>query len=95
MPVVHFEVVWPDGKTEACYSPSSVIKEHFVEGEIYPLKVFLNISETALNAASKRVGERFGFACSSAMDQLSVIKIRCASFENMPDAAVKMTRFID
>ena len=95
MPVVHFEVVWPDGKTEACYSPSSVIKEHFVEGEIYPLNNFLTVCETALNAASARVGERFGFACSSAMDQLSVIKTRCASFENIPDATVKMTRFID
>lgn len=95
MPVVQFEVVWPDGKTEACYSPSSVIKEHFIEGETYPLQDFLSISETALNAASSRVTERFGFACSSAMDQLSVIKSRCASFENTPDASVKMMRFID
>ncbi|MEO9275441.1 MSMEG_0570 family nitrogen starvation response protein [Marinomonas sp. 5E14-1] len=95
MPVVHFEVVWPDGTTEACYSPSSVIKEHFSEGQSYPLKEFLHISETALNAASERVGARFGFACSSAMDQLSVIKTRCTGFENIPDAAVKMTRFID
>lgn len=95
MPVVKFEVVWPDGKTEACYSPSSVIKEHFNEGKDYPLNEFLAISETALNAASNRVAEQFGYACSSAMDQLGLIKTRCASYETTPNAFVKVTRFID
>lgn len=95
MPVVQFEVVWPDGKTEACYSPSCVIKEHFSAGKEYPLNEFLATSETALNAASNRVRERFGYACSSAMDQLGVIKTRCASYETTPNASVKVTRFID
>lgn len=95
MPVVQFEVIWPDGKTEACYSPSSVIKEHFSEGKDYPINDFLTICEAALNSASDRVRERFGFACSSAMDQLGVIKARCSSYEKTPNASVKVTRFID
>lgn len=95
MPVVQFEVVWPDGEVESCYSPSSVIKEHFTPGKDYPLKEFLATCEQALGAASERVRERFGYACSSAMDQLGTIKIRCAHFENTPNASVKVTRFID
>jgi uncharacterized repeat protein (TIGR04042 family) len=95
MPVVQFEVVWPDGKTEACYSPSTAIKEHFSEGKSYALNEFLATSETALNAASNRVTERFGYACSSAMDQLDLIRTRCASYETTPNAFVKVTRFID
>jgi uncharacterized repeat protein (TIGR04042 family) len=35
---------------------------------------FISRSRTALNAASDRVRQRFGFACSSAMDQLSEIE---------------------
>jgi len=39
-----------------------------------PMRDFLARSRTALNAASDRVRQRFGFACSSAMDQLHEIE---------------------
>ena len=38
------------------------------------MRDFLARSRTALNAASDRVRQRFGFACSSAMDQLHEIE---------------------
>jgi len=38
------------------------------------MRDFLTRSRTALNAASERVRQRFGFACSSAMDQLHEIE---------------------
>ncbi|SKA79521.1 MSMEG_0570 family protein [Prosthecobacter debontii] len=74
MPAVHYTVELPDGTRRQCYSPSTVIHDHFKKGEVMPMKDFITRSRTALNAASERVRQRFGFACSSAMDQLSEIE---------------------
>lgn len=74
MPAVHYVVELPDGTHRQCYSPSTVIHEHFKKGETMLMKDFITRSRTALNAASDRVRQRFGFACSSAMDQLSEIE---------------------
>lgn len=82
MPVTTFNVHWPDGQQEACYSPSSVIKEHFELNREYSVSEFLGVCDTALNEASERVREKFGFACSSAMDQLNAIHVRCQQFDD-------------
>ncbi|TDU71211.1 putative repeat protein (TIGR04042 family) [Prosthecobacter fusiformis] len=74
MPAVHYIVELPDGEKRQCYSPSTVIHEHFKSGDAMPMSEFIQRSRTALNAASDRVRQRFGFACSSAMDQLSEIE---------------------
>lgn len=74
MPAVHYTVELPDGTRRQCYSPSTVIHDHFKKGDAMPMKDFITRSRTALNAASERVRQRFGFACSSAMDQLSEIE---------------------
>ncbi len=95
MPVVRFEVVWPDGKTEACYSPSSVIKQYFIIGKEYSINEFLNASENGLQAASNRVLSSYGYPCSNAMNQLSAIKARCADFVDHPKKTVTVTQFID
>ena len=74
MPAVHYTVELPDGSQRECYSPSTVIYDHFTAGEAMSMRDFLARSRTALNAASDRVRQRFGFACSSAMDQLHEIE---------------------
>jgi uncharacterized repeat protein (TIGR04042 family) len=74
MPAVHYTVELPDGTQRHCYSPSTVIYEHFKAGDSMSMSDFISRSRTALNAASDRVRQRFGFACSSAMDQLSEIE---------------------
>jgi len=74
MPAVHYTIELPDGSQRECYSPSTVIYDHFTAGEAMPMRDFLARSRTALNAASDRVRQRFGFACSSAMDQLHEIE---------------------
>lgn len=92
MPAVHFTICWPDNSEDACYSPSSIIRDYFSVGESIPLKEFIPRTEQALNDASNRVKEKFGFHCSSAMNQLAVIKTKGQSF-NDREQHVKIIRF--
>jgi uncharacterized repeat protein (TIGR04042 family) len=74
MPEMHFRVRWPDGSTDTCYSPSWVIEEHLTEGASYTLDDFAARARAALDIASERVRAKYGFACSSALDQASAIE---------------------
>ena len=91
MPEMRFHVRWPDGRREACYSPSLVIKEHFEIRGSYGLADFVQRSRTALGIASERVRERYGFACSSALDQLA--RIEAAARTQPKDGCVTVERF--
>lgn len=93
MPDVRFRVRWPDDQVEVCYSPSTVIKEVLAPGETYSLADFLARSEDGLNRASERVREVYGFACSSANDQLLKIRETAAAFADRPDAQVTVEAF--
>ncbi|MCR4265178.1 MSMEG_0570 family nitrogen starvation response protein [Nitratireductor sp. ZSWI3] len=88
MPEMYWTLRWPDGEEERCYSPSSVITEWFTPGTTYPLPEFLQRARSALNSASDRVERKYGFACSSAMDQLLRIELRGAQFAQQADAEV-------
>jgi uncharacterized repeat protein (TIGR04042 family) len=70
MPEMHFTIQWPNGKRERCYSPSYIIEEYITPGAVYPVPEFLKRTSEALELASERVRLRYGFACSSALDQL-------------------------
>ena len=93
MPEMHFFIRWPDGVPENCYSPSLIIKDYFSPGESYQVADFLERSRAALTIASDRVREKFGFACSSAADQLARIEAGCARFADQPDAKVSVETF--
>jgi uncharacterized repeat protein (TIGR04042 family) len=88
MPAVHFRIKWPDGTEANCYSPSTVIKDFLTPGERYPLGDFLARSREALQIGSERVREKYGFACSAAMDQLAQIERAALGFSDIPGAAV-------
>ncbi|WP_118179942.1 MSMEG_0570 family nitrogen starvation response protein [Paraburkholderia phosphatilytica] len=88
MPVMHFCVRWPDGSETDCYSPSTVVQEFFTPGERYRLGDFVERSRKALHIGSERVREKYGFACSAAMDQLARIELEAERFTDAPDAAV-------
>lgn len=75
MPEVRFTIRWPDGTEERCYSPSTAIRDHLAAGERYPLADFVARARAGLNRASQRVAERYGYHCSSAMDQLARIEL--------------------
>ena len=93
MPEMRFLIRWPDGTAESCYSPSLVVKDFFSPGESYPLAEFVGRSRTALDIASERVKEKFGFHCSRAMAQLARIESGAAVFAHCPDARVTVDAF--
>jgi uncharacterized repeat protein (TIGR04042 family) len=93
MPAMHFHLRWPDRSESRCYSPSLVIKDYFVPGQRYSLTDFLQRSREALHIASERVREKYGFACSMAMDQLARIEETAARFD--VGSEVEVTAFDD
>jgi uncharacterized repeat protein (TIGR04042 family) len=88
-----FRVRWPDSSEQLCYSPSSTTRDFFTPGETYPLAEFLERSRRALNLASERVRQRYGYACSSAATQLQQIEQAAARFAATPDARVTVQSF--
>jgi uncharacterized repeat protein (TIGR04042 family) len=74
MPEVVFTIQFPDGMTKECYSPSTIVLNHFRQGEEMSVTEFVARSREAFAAASERVRAKFGFACSSAAAQLASIE---------------------
>jgi uncharacterized repeat protein (TIGR04042 family) len=91
---MHFRVQWPDGTEANCYSPSTVVGEFFVAGQGYALNEFVERSREALNIGSERVREKYGFACSAAMDQLAQIEEQAGRFASDPQAVVKVVELL-
>lgn len=94
MPEMRFRIAWPDGATEECYSPSLVIRDHFEEGEVYPLAEFMARARIALTVASERVAARYGHPCSLALGQLAQLERRATTFADQPQAKVACLRFL-
>jgi uncharacterized repeat protein (TIGR04042 family) len=74
MPEVYFTIQLPDGNTKECYSPSTVVLEHFSQGEEMSVLEFATRSRQALSAANERVRAMYGYGCSSAAAQLESIE---------------------
>jgi uncharacterized repeat protein (TIGR04042 family) len=88
MPEMTFEVQWPDGRLQQCYSPSLVIHDYLTAGTHYTVADFVDRSATALAEASERVRAKFGFACTSAAETNGRITTAAARFD--PHATVKV-----
>jgi uncharacterized repeat protein (TIGR04042 family) len=84
-----FEVRWPDGSVQSCYSPSLVMHDYLAAGTSYSVAEFVQRSSTALAEASERVRAKFGFACTSAAATSEEI-IRAAT-RFAPSAQVHVT----
>jgi uncharacterized repeat protein (TIGR04042 family) len=91
MPELRFSITWPDGVAETCYSPSTVVREHFTAGTSYALPEFLFRTRAALNAASERVRVRYGSPCSLALGQLARIEATAARYGD--DSEVRFESF--
>ena len=85
MPETFWTVRWPDGAEEKLYSPSSVVAELFTPGTTYKVPDFLHRARIAMERASNRVERKYGFACSSAMDQLARIELKISAFEDQSE----------
>ncbi|CAA0092994.1 Uncharacterised protein [Zhongshania aliphaticivorans] len=90
MPALNFTVRWPDNSVDICYSPSTVLLEHLKEHQHYPLNDFLHRTQLALNKASDRVEQKYGYQCSSAMDQLARIKTKAKHFGQHDNETVEV-----
>jgi uncharacterized repeat protein (TIGR04042 family) len=88
MPEVIFTIQLPDGLTKKCYSPSTVVLDHFRRGEEMSVAEFAARSRKAFPAASERVRAKFGFACSSAAAQLANIEEWTRTYAN--DAKIRI-----
>jgi uncharacterized repeat protein (TIGR04042 family) len=94
MPEIRFQVRWPDGVEESCYSPSLVVKEYFAVGSEYDLDDFVMRSRQALQTASDRVKAKYGFPCSLALGQLQKIETNARRYPQ-PAATVKILGFLE
>jgi len=95
MPEMRFRVRWPDRTESLCYSPSLVIKDYFQPGHSYPLHEFVKLSREALEIASERVRQKYGYTCSSAMSQLAEIEAKASQFLESNNPQVSVTEFIE
>lgn len=67
MPETRLHIRWPDGKNDVVYSPSTVIEQYFQPDQQLSLTEFGQTCTKALDHASERVYQSYGFACTSAM----------------------------
>lgn len=95
MPEIRFQIQWPDGTQEICYSPSLVVKDYFTPGEAYALNDFVERSRTALQIASDRVKAKYGMPCGLALGQLQQIEETARQYQQSSTATVQMLRFIE
>ena len=95
MPELRFQIEWPDGSQELCYSPSLVIKDYFTPEQVYELEDFVARSRTALNIASDRVQAKYGMPCSLALGQLSKIEQKAMQYAELPEPQVKVLGFVE
>ena len=88
MPEMTFDVQWPDGRVQRCYSPSLVMHDYLSSGADYTVAEFLDRSGQALSEASERVRAKFGFACTSAA--WTNAEIVAAADEFPPSATIRV-----
>lgn len=95
MPEMYFHVRWPDGETQRCYSPSTVVEDYFTAGRTYALTDFVDRSRAALGIAGDRVREKFGFHCAGASDQLARIERTASAYAALPGAKVTVEALVN
>ena len=94
MPEIRFQVQWPDGSQDVCYSPSLIVQDYFEPGVAYDLKEFVERSRTALKVASDRVNAKYGAPCGLALGQLRSIETRAIQYQDLDDPKVRLIQFI-
>lgn len=80
MPEVPFVLRWPDGVEQRCVSPSTIVHAHLATGLALPVGELVARTAEALDAASERVREVYGFACTGAAAQQAAIERAAARY---------------
>jgi uncharacterized repeat protein (TIGR04042 family) len=95
MPEIRFQIQWPDGTQETCYSPSLVVKDYFTPDSDYDLADFVQRSRTALQIASDRVYAKYGKPCGLALGQLQEIEFKSTRYGDLSQPKVRFIQFIE
>ena len=95
MPQINFQILWPDGTEQICYSPSLIVKEYFQPNAEYELDEFVESARLSLNIASDRVKAKYGRPCGLAIGQLQDIEARATEYQNLQNPKVKFIKFIE
>lgn len=80
MPEMTFDIRWPDGAAQQCYSPSLVVHDYLAADTAYTVADFVERCERALAEASARVRAKYGFACTSAAATTELIQQTAARY---------------
>jgi len=95
MPEIRFQIEWPDGSQETCYSPSLIVKDYFAPDNEYALDDFVERSRTSLKIASDRVLAKYGMPCSLALGQLQRIETTATQYSHLPQPKVRFIQFLE
>jgi putative flavoprotein involved in K+ transport len=85
MPRVELGIAWADGVVQRASSPSRAIERYVVAGGRYPVDELMRRLSQGFAAASERVVERFGFACTGAEEQLEALREGALKHGGGPD----------
>jgi len=88
MPVTYVNIEWPNQEVDQVYSPSSVIKEYFTEGDSLSVEEFLTECNKALEEASERVRKKYGYACTTAQEESKRINEKCKDFHFLKNVKI-------
>lgn len=86
---MHIE--WPNHEQDRIYSPSSIIKTFFKPQEKLTVKQFNKTCKQSLDEASKRVQQKYGYACTSAIAEAERIDELCEEYNQA--SIVKIVSF--
>lgn len=95
MPEIRFQIAWPDGSQEICYSPSLIVQDYFTPGCEYPLEDFVGRSRSALKIASSRVQAKYGQPCGLALGQIYKIETKASRYKHFSQPIVRFMQFIE
>ncbi|MBD1804805.1 MSMEG_0570 family nitrogen starvation response protein [Microcoleus sp. FACHB-SPT15] len=95
MPEIRFQIQWPDGSKETCYSPSLIVKDYFTPESEYAIEDFVERSRTSLKIASDRVLAKYGMPCSLALGQLQRIEATANQYSHFPQPKVRFIQFLE
>ncbi|MCP9848951.1 MSMEG_0570 family nitrogen starvation response protein [Cyanobium sp. Morenito 9A2] len=91
MPEVELDLVWPDGRTTRLYSPSTVILNYLSPGQIVSVRELQERGSEALEQASERVRDRYGFACTRAEEEGRKLECWAAGYDSQEQVLVTAT----
>ena len=85
----------PDDSVSSHYCPSHVVKKYLKAGERYPVADFVRISREALEMASERVRENFGYPCGRAFAAIRDIERKASAIADATGGEVEVVAFDD